>query len=197
MFFNNSGNSCWDRISYLQSLSFTHFLWNLSLKFRAFLSLLIPAGCSSTSIEESLPPAIDYKVPVMLSDIRNGNTHLDILVFENDRLARLDAYQRIDEFNGNIAYIESTGGKKILFLYAGGPHYHFEWSHVNSYGCLKEMRTQLKHESIGQPTLSGECEIDAGGRSGQISLKPLISEVRIEAISCDFSNTPYAGSQIT
>ena len=197
MFFNESGNSCRDRISHLQSLSITHFLWTLSLYFGAFISVLIPAGCSSISTYEATPPASCSKVCVSSPDIRYGNTYLDILTFEDDRLERLDAYQRINDFKGDVAYIESTSGKKIIFLYMGRKPYNQEWSHINSYGGLKETRLYLKHESCDCPTLTGEFRINAGDSSGKAILKPLISEVRIAAISCDFSGTPYADSHIT
>ena len=167
------------------------------LIFRALLTVLIPAGCSSISIPEVISPSLYSKAPIHPTAICNGETHLDILTFENDRPCRLDSYQRISNFNGNIAYVESTSGEKIIFLCSEGPHQRHEWSGIYSYNELYNKRSYLKHECPDHPTRTGECRVNAGDSSSTVTLKPLISEVRIEAISCDFSGTPYAGESIS
>ena len=197
MFFNQSGNSCGNRTSHLQSLSITHILWTLLPAFWALLSVLLSAGCSSISIPEATPPVASSKTSVIPTEFGHTNTCMDILTFENDRLGRLDAYQRINDFKEDITYVESTGGKKIIFLCSGGPYYRYNWSRISSYSGLNDMRSYLKYESRESPTRTGELRIIAGDSTGLVSLKPIISQIRIEALSCDFSGTPYADKPIT
>ena len=197
MFFKKSGNSCRERTSHLQSLSINHILWALSLLFRAFLTILAPAGCSSIIAPEQNPPVVISKAPLHQPEPSAGNTCLDILIFEDDRLGRLDAYQRISEFDSDIAYVESTGGKKIIFFCTSGPYYRHEWRRINSYSALYQMRAELRHESREFLTRTAECRTTAGDRYGTAVLKPLTCKIQIDAISYDFSGTPYSNSHIT
>ena len=197
MYFKKSGNSCRDRISHSHYLSFFHFLWMLSPAFWAFFFLLLPAGCSSTiTTDLALPPAIDRDAGHFPGP-STGNTFLDILTFDDDRLSRLDSYQRISDFNGDIAYVESTNGAKIIFVCHGGCADRLDWAGINSYSALGQMRCRIENESRETPTRTGECRKSENDTEGQIRLRPVTSQVCINTISCDFSGTPYAGRQIT
>ena len=197
MFFKNSRNSCRERSSHLQSLSTNHILWTLSLIFRAVLIILVPAGCSSIINTELDAPTKSSQTSLHQNSQLTGKTWLDILTFDDDRLARLDAYQTISDYNEDIAYVESTGGKKIIFFCTTGPHHKYEWKGINSYSALNQMLSYLKHESRDLLTKTGECRTTAGDKFASVILKPLVCKIQIEAFSYDFSGTPYSKSQIT
>lgn len=197
MFFSDTGNSCGNRTSFLQSLSIVHTLWNLSPIFRALLLVLLPSGCSSISIPDTPHLDLPQNPSFNSSDIRPEKTQLDILTFNDDRLRRLDSYQRLREFEGEIAYVESTGGQKIAFFCSNGPHRTYEWAHINSYSSLEKMRCYIEDESISEPTRTGECRITAGTDYGVAALWPVTSEIYLNSICCDFSDTPYSGKEIT
>ena len=146
---------------------------------------------------EHLPPEVSHETPLHQVEFAAGDTYLEILTFEDDRLAKLDSYQRIHDFEGNTAYVESTGGEKIIFLCTCGPHRRHEWAQISSYGALCKTYVQLKDECREHLTRTGECRTTAGSSSGHIDLRPLVCNIQIDAISYDFSGTPYSGSHIT
>ena len=94
------------------SLLIYHSLWITFAHFWVISIILLPAGCSQDVLPEMT--SSETVTPIRLSgDIssESGST-LDILSFENDRLRRLDSYQRIEHFKGDSVHIGSTGGEK-------------------------------------------------------------------------------------
>lgn len=185
-----------------------HFLYNHILAFlQAFilrhLFLLFPAltcGCS----DKALPSDLTIETPVVSTNSVSSNgieisdcgSALDIFTFENDRLGRLDSYKRIEEYDGNMANIESTGGSKRVFFCLNGQRGRYDWSDICSYWSLDKIYVNLEKERADRPTMTGECICNAGESSISTEMKALICEIKIERISCDFSGTSYATSTL-
>ena len=126
----------------------------------------------------------------------SGNT-LDILVFNDDRLQRLDSYQRIEDFNDDSAYASSTAGDKIFFLYYGSTDDRYGWAQINSMGALSRIHCDLEDESKENPVMTGQCRCCAGEGAIEVALTPLSCMVCLTELQCDFSGTAYANSTVT
>ena len=187
-------------------ISFTH-LYLISIHknrlYYPFLGTLLvivstlPCGCSGEMEDYNLIKAdIETRTALHFSGscMTSEGSTLDIFAFENDRLSKLDAYQRLENFTGTTAHLTSTGGEKIIFACAASHLRSHEWSSVSSYASLARVTCDLEDEDITSLTKTGECVLDAGSRSETISLSPLACEIFLESINCDFTGTPYAGA---
>ena len=195
MSFKHPGNPCRDRIPHLLAFSIIHILWTLLPKFWVFLFILSPAGCSSIDLENDSSNIESTQDTTYPSTVAPSENFLDILTFNNDRLRRIDSHQRICNFKDDIAYVESTGGNKIIFFCTNARNRH-DWIHANSYGNLLETRAYLEKETRSNLTRTGECRTTAGDRNAKASLKPLVSEIAINTISCNFSEASYRDKEI-
>jgi hypothetical protein len=173
-----------------------HVLWYIPSLFWA-LPILFLSGCCPHVLPEMEYSFIDNPLKqIHFSSPSEGST-LDIFTFENDRLKRLDSYKRIERFEGDTVYAESTGGNKIIFCCLATCKDIYDWAQINSYSAMAQIRFDLEDERRAALTRTGECRIRAGETGGQTILRPLVGAVCIERISCDFSGTPYAGSNMT
>ena len=188
--------------------SFTHqhlisILTNrLHLPFLGILLVIVLAitcGCSGEMKDESLLKAeIETHTALYFSGscMTSEGSILDIFAFKNDRLCRLDAYQRIENFTGATAHFSSTGGEKIIFACSESHMTRNDWSSISSYSSLEKIICELENEDIQNLTKTGECLLEAGSTTKNISLVPLASEIFLESINCDFSGTPYEDAVI-
>lgn len=117
---------------------------------------------------------------------------VDIFVFDNDRLQRLDSYQRIQASNGDMLSAASQTGDKIIAVVAN-PHCGPDsWTHVTSLNALLSSSAFLQMESNTSVLMSGYCTAAAGtGTVRSIDLEPVASEITVNSIRCDFSDKPY------
>ncbi|MGM9734993.1 MAG: hypothetical protein ACI3ZL_01125 [Candidatus Cryptobacteroides sp.] len=130
----------------------------------------------------------------------SGNTQagkmpvLDIFVFNDDRLKRLDSYQRIEDWDSDIVEIASCSGDKIVYAIANSGYGRFGWAQVNSINSLDRIFASLEDEEMDNPVMSGVMRMTAAGGSnaGSLELKPLGSRIVIRSIRCDFSGLPYS-----
>lgn len=178
------------------SLLIYHSLWITFAHFWVISIILLPAGCSQDVLPEMT--SSETVTPIRLSgDIssESGST-LDILSFENDRLRRLDSYQRIEHFKGDSVHIGSTGGEKIFFFCMGSRMGRYSWADISSYAALKKIRCNLEEETVESPVMTGECRFKAGESGCEVAMKALTCQIVIKSLSCDFSGTPYAGEKL-
>lgn len=127
---------------------------------------------------------------------KTGST-LDILAFNNDRLKRLDSYQRIENFSGSAAYPSSTAGEKIFFFYYGSTDDRYGWAEINSMSALSKIHCNLEDERKDAPIMTGQCSSNAGSGNISIDLSPLACIISLTELQCDFSGTAYAKSKLT
>ena len=122
---------------------------------------------------------------------------LDIFAFEDDAMLRLDSYQRLNDFKGHVSHISSTGGNKLFFICANSQKSSYEWTEISSYRSIEKVNGDLEKENPSMPLMTGECRSKAGGIDKTITLRPLVSEIVLKSISCNFSDTPYSNRHIS
>ncbi len=161
---------------------------------------LIPAlsyGCSSLSTQPSLPLTeehLEYTVRLR-SDDGAEPEHTDLFVFNNDELRRIDAYQRV---SGGDIKAASRVGEKVLVAIANSDCTMDGWRKIGSYNALMEEFSLLSDENPDEPIMSAEAEINAGANEVyDISLRRIMSKVRINTLCADFHGTEYDGEPLT
>jgi hypothetical protein len=179
---------------------FTQILSNLlfTLNPRRLLSLVpaILCGCSGESVVETPVSFNNLSFSKVMTGWVSEDSTLDIFAFENDRLRRLDSYQRIEAFSAGNASVTSTGGDKIFFLCMNGKRGRYSWTDISSYSALKHVFVELEDEDPTKVTCTGEVSGKAGEPISDIILKPLASEIVLRSVRCDFSGTPYPNEVI-
>lgn len=180
------------------------FYISLEALTRGFLISFLPTiviGCSSNvlpSVKSSVTKngVLSKTVKASTSLSAYGST-LDILVFDDDPLMRLDSFQRVEKFSGTTVHPTSTGGGKIFFLYYGSRCDRYAWAATGSYGDLRKMSMNLEDETRSSPVMTGQCRCEAGETHAFADLVPLACRIKIISLKRDFSDTPYAESKIS
>ncbi len=163
------------------------------------LSLIpaLPYGCSSTIAplsQTGTEEHYEYTVRVR-SDGANEPDHIDLFVFNNDELQRIDAYQRV---SGGSVKAASRVGEKILVAIANSPCSTDDWRRIGSYAALTEELSLLSDEDPNEPIMSAQAEITAGAnRTYDLALQRIMSKVRVNTLCADFHGTEYDGEPLT
>lgn len=169
---------------------------------KGILFLSAPAiitGCSKSvfpQTDTALPTHTCSKSISQLTVQGYGST-LDILTFNDDRLQRLDSYQRVENFDGNVAFAESMEGDKIFFLYSGTQKDRYSWAEICSYSSLRKITCDLERENREIPSMTGLCRHKAGSPGAELDMTPLTCEVVLKSLKCDFSDRAYSGKEIS
>ena len=169
-------------------------------RFPGLLSVFpaIIIGCTSDAL-----PAETSQYSSHISVLKSGQAFvkagstLDILTFEDNKFARLDSYQRIEDFHGSGTSAESTGGEKIFFLCANSHRTIYDWAAIRCYSSLSDVTIDLEKEKRDFILTTGQTKGLAGWKYPDINMKPAACEIVLETISCDFSGTPYSGYSLT
>ena len=164
----------------------------IAADFICLLSIhILPAffllSCSSAvaPADESTPQTILVK-----SGAEAYGRTIDFLFFDDDPLGRLDSFSRIvctDE--GSSGTVCGSGRKIIAAISADGED-SYDYADIRDYRTLSAMERHLCDEDPSNPVLSGEA------RSGDavITIKPLLTKIRINSLLADFRLHPYSGA---
>ena len=169
---------------------FPPFLGTLTL-----LSFL-PAFLYGCDAPQALPRTASETVTrISLETVSMQVEEMDIFVFRNDRLQKLDCYQRVEDplsWNNDLI---SSFGEMIIAVCANSSKAFSEWYSLSSLSHLGSLTYSLENESQTRPFMSGMAETSAGPeyRNVSICLRPLFSIVELRSIRCDFSGRPYDG----
>lgn len=125
------------------------------------------------------------------SDFMSYVHTLDVFMFNDDGLRKLDSYQRYDRPSRTLS-IASTAGDKIVVAVANPPESGYSVRQVGTYDALEHLMAHLYEDDPEFPLMTGEGVVAAGGRC-TISLEPMMSEVVLNSVLCDFSGKPYSG----
>jgi hypothetical protein len=123
-----------------------------------------------------------------------GIRNIDIFTFDNDRIMRLDSYIRTDDIDSDYISLESRTGDKLIFACANSITDRYGWGDINTFSSLDNHISILEKENPDALVMTGSCTVKAGSSVvGTLNLRPLVSEVCLRSISCDFSGKAYEG----
>ncbi len=127
-----------------------------------------------------------------------GITRLDMFVFNDDETMKLDSYSCIT--NPTTPYLEVTSGSgdKMLVILANCSGIDSaDASDFWNYEALENIKCHLKDEDPASPVMSGECQFCAGaGGYTPVTLTPLLANVRVDFIKCNFAGRGYRSSTL-
>lgn len=161
-------------------------------------------GCESMQFQDGIFTETTQSVPVKIAVHNTDNDMfgtLDIFVFNDDELKRLDCYQSINGpiEDGSVSVASQTG-KKLLMACANTHYPKDDWLWVKSAASLMDFKVNIEDETLEYPSMSVSRKYVAG--DGQTVIKGLemsriSSEIVLRSISCDFKGRPYEGEKLT
>ena len=117
---------------------------------------------------------------------------LDVFVFNDDDVRRLDSYCSFDRPDTPYLDISSSAGDKLVVVLANCIGKSFTASEFRSYESLEGMVWRLKDEDPARPVMSGECQISAGAAGyTPLQLTPLLADICLDHLKCDFTGRGY------
>lgn len=207
MYSNDNKRTGREQFKHQFTLLINQILLHLNIFYRSLymgisLSLLpvIVTGCSDSVLPEInliSQSKLISKIQIMNLGSLSTESTLDILIFNDDKLKRLDSYQRIEGFNDDIAHASSTEGDKIFFLYYGSRDDRYGWAQINSLKTLGKISCDLEDEDKDNPVMTAQCRCVAGESDVQVELKSLTCMVHLTDLQCDFSGTADANATVT
>lgn len=157
---------------------------------------LIPAvayGCTpAPEIQDDAKEETVLRLMKSSGDLMSSAGSADILIFNDDRMQRLDAYQESAIPSCSVIKAASTAGNKIMAVFVNAQRERYDWAEINSFEGLEDICVNLEQEASGQEAMSGVHRGRAGSPAN-ISLERLASEVVIRSISCSFKGKAYDG----
>lgn len=180
-------NRCREKIfSLISTKLFVSTLYKLILSISTILPLL-PALSSCTPVVQNVETRISM-------GHRWESGSLDVFTFNDDRIGSLDSYQHWDSFTGGDIGIRSQNGKKHIFICTNGQRGRQDWAGVNSLASLEGIQIDLREERRERLCMTGETEVMTGSTEiYDIHMRPLVSEVKVNSLRCDFSGKTYEG----
>lgn len=157
-------------------------------------------GCSDAELSDI--EEIRREIGITLTKSPDAEGPLDIFVFDDDKMQRLDCYLRLDDFSQWKGGIISGSGSKIISAVAGIRTDIGSWTGITSRPALEGITVNLEDQGQSQTVMSAEAEVCPGtsygpeGADAALELRPLVSEIVISSLSCDFTGRPYAGARL-
>lgn len=157
--------------------------------------LLIPVMLCSCTEEKS--EAISFAGPSVPEIAKtSGVGYVDVFVYNDDVLKRIDAYQRIPCGPGETIPVFSQQGNKIYFLYRNPQSSDYNWNNFNSLSALEDNTVNLESECPGNFSATAMCRLKAGGNGSAVCM-PFVCEVYLRSLAFDFRGRAYAGCKIS
>ena len=136
-------------------------------------------------------------VPVMGQAGGTSGGTVDVFIYNDDALKRLDAYQRLEIGKDHTVDAASGKGRKIVVAILNPQMRDYEWNGISSLESISGMYADLCMESPETPVMSGTAFLDAETDSScEMMLAPLVSVIDIRSIRCDFSGKLYDGEKL-
>lgn len=120
---------------------------------------------------------------------------IDLFFFDTQGAQKLDTYQQLLDIRGDVRpYGVSGAGPKQLVALSGTAGYTDPWLDIVNYGSLCKKTYRLQDEDLDAPQLVGETLLDeSASRRVSLHMQPMLAQIRIHSICCDFTGRPYAG----
>lgn len=117
---------------------------------------------------------------------------LDIFVFNDDEIRRLDSYCSVSTPQAAYIQVNSSAGDKLVVVLANCSDRSFTYDEFKTYSALESVIWRLKDEDPTRPVMSGECQISAGAEGyTPVKLTPLLANVCLDFLKCDFTGRGY------
>ena len=118
--------------------------------------------------------------------------HTDVFIFNDDRLKRLESYQRIETQECQTAKIALLKGDKLIFACANSQENSYSWTDICSRAALECFRADLEYEDPDALVMSGEIRLSTDMTlTTEMPLIPLASCITLSSLRFDFSARPY------
>lgn len=179
---------------------FLFFFLNRKVLFAYALLILLPAFLSCTekdtdflsgsALQAEAGITIDAAVPV--SETAEAGC-IDIFIFNNDSLGWLDSYQRFNTgFSSGPLTAASRKGDKIIVAVANSANEKSDWSSISSLEGMMKSTASIWEEDPASPVMCGTAEVSMGEETScSIEMVPLLSEIKVNSLCCDFTGRPY------
>ena len=146
---------------------------------------------SCTAAEPAAGPDCNSQIYI-LKKIKTTAGTLDLFFFNDDALKTLDSYQRFENAESGVLDGASRTGDKIVACIANLDADIGSWKDINTLQRLSERMCDLSDDSLERPVMTGLCRVRAGrDRRAELPLEPLMSQVRLRSLCCDFHARPY------
>lgn len=189
------------RFSTLTQQSIYHAGASCSLPVLGFTTILtlLPAMIYGCTVPETTAESVQTETAVRLMETCNtplaDAESIDILVFNDDRMQKLDTYQRFDMSACSSVKVGSTAGDKTIAVIVNSRVDRYYWAGVTSRNDMKNICFNLEDETRDNPSMSGEYRIRAGSPVN-LKVERLYSEIELRSLSCDFKGKGYEGEQL-
>ena len=108
-------------------------------------------SCKAAKVHEQDEPSASIQIERTLSRNMQECINLDIFIFNDDRLQRLDSYQRVIPSSMEKITAASRKGKKIIAVIANSKFEKEEWSGINSLDALYATAAELQRRPDSPP----------------------------------------------
>ncbi len=166
--------------------------FSLSLVLHGCESLPCPDGCFTETTNHSVKLAVQKPAGGQI-------TSIDALVFNNDRLQRIDCYQRFETDVSQTINVSSTSGNKLLMACANTGFSLYDWQIIYTPEGLKQMKFELEDEIREFPVMSGLTYFTAGENNTNLSpleLRRVSAEIVLSSLSSNFEGRAYEGEKL-
>ena len=120
---------------------------------------------------------------------------IDLFFFDTLGAQKLDTYQQLLSIPGQARQYGVSGpGAKRLVALSGIAGLTDPWLDIRNYGSICKKTYRLEEDNLDSPQLVAETLLDGtASRITPLNLQPMLSQIRINSVSCDFNGRPYAG----
>ncbi len=162
----------------------------------AIITALLQAPAFFSSCEHPLQTSEDAPIGTQIYIQWTKNTTpeaIDLFFFDTLGAQKLDSYQQIQRPIGSAhSYGVSGAGAKRMVALSGITGLTDSWLDICNYASLCKKTFRLEEENPGAPHLVAEALLpDAASRTLLLNLQPMLSQIRLVSVSCDFSGRPY------
>ena len=157
--------------------------------------LQVPALFSSCE-RVSISTEVHTEAQIYIQWTKNTTPEaIDLFFFDTLGAQKLDTYQQILDVPGRSRQYGVSGpGAKRLVALSGTAGSTDPWLDIRNYGSICKKTYRLEEEDLDAPQLVAETLLDhSASRITLLNLQPMLSQIRINSVSCDFSGRPYAG----
>lgn len=158
-------------------------------------------GCESLHFQDSsfTEAADTAPVKVAVHNQQEKLEGLDIFVFNDDVLQRLDSYQHEANPDPEEIMIFSQEGSKLLMACANTHKTTEDWMRIRTAGTLDDYKVDIENETRDYPSMSCVMRINAQNDTTfvhKLLMSRILSEISLRSIACDFKGRTYEGEHL-